>query len=117
MDEHHTPIAFSDGKPVIDGDVLWCLNFRADRGREISQAFSDNDFRGFERTQLDIFYLATFKYYPAFTGHFLLNELDIPDTLPEIIAQNGKTQLHISETDKFIHVTKFFAGLHSEPYV
>jgi len=116
MDEHHTPIAFADGKPVVDGDVLWCLNFRADRGREISQVFSDDNFSGFERVKLDIFYLATFKYYPTFTGHFLLDELDIHDTLPEVISKNGKTQLHISETDKFIHVTKFFAGLHSEPY-
>jgi len=116
MDEHHTPIAFSDGKPVVDGDVLWCLNFRADRGREISQVFADADFTGFPRTKLDIFYLATFKYYPTFTGHFLLGELDIHDTLPEVLAKHGKTQLHTSETDKFIHVTKFFAGLHSEPY-
>lgn len=116
MDEHHTPVAFSDGKAVSDGDVLWCLNFRADRGREMSQMFSDSDFTGFLREKLDIFYLATFKYYPTFTGHFLLDELDIRDTLPEVIAKNGKTQLHISETDKFIHVTKFFAGLNSEPY-
>jgi 2,3-bisphosphoglycerate-independent phosphoglycerate mutase len=116
MDEHHTPIAFSDGEPVTDGDVLWCLNFRADRGREMSQMFSDADFDGFPRTKLDIFYLATFKYYPTFTGHFLLGELDIHDTLPEVLAKNNKTQLHTSETDKFIHVTKFFAGLHSEPY-
>lgn len=117
MDEHHTPIAFSDGAPVVDGDVLWCLNFRADRGRQMSQMFSDADFTGFARTKLDIFYLATFKYYPTFTGHFILDELDIRDTLPEVIAKSGKTQLHISETDKFIHVTKFFAGLNSEPYV
>jgi len=117
MDEHHTPIAFSDGLPVVDGDVLWCLNFRADRGRQISQMFSDVDFLGFSREKLAIFYLATFKYYPTFTGHFLLDELDIRDTLPEVIARSGKTQLHISETDKFIHVTKFFAGLNSEPYV
>lgn len=116
MDEHHTPVAFSDGKPVENGDVLWCLNFRADRGRQLSQIFTDADFTGFARPKLDIFYLATFNYYPTFTGHFILDELDIRDTLPEVIAKNGKTQLHISETDKFIHVTKFFAGLHSEPY-
>lgn len=116
MDEHHTPIAFSDGLPVIDGDVLWCLNFRADRGRQISQMFSDSDFIWFSREKLDILYVATFKYYPTFTGRFFLDELDISDTLPEVLAKNGKTQLHISETDKFIHVTKFFAGLNSDPF-
>lgn len=117
MDEYHEPIAFSDGASVTDGDVLWCLNFRADRGREMSQMFSDDDFTGFDRgAKKDIFYLATFKYYPTFTGHFLLGEVSIENTLPEVIASAGKTQLHMSETDKFIHVTKFFAWLRSEPF-
>ncbi len=42
--------------------------------------------------------------------------MDIRDTLPEVISKAQKSQLHISETDKFIHVTKFFAGLRSEPF-
>jgi 2,3-bisphosphoglycerate-independent phosphoglycerate mutase len=116
MDEHQEPIAFSDGKPVTDGDIVWCLNFRADRGRMITQAFSEESFTGFVRNKLDIFYLATFRYYPEYQEHFLLDELDIRDTLPEVLSHAGKTQLHISETDKFIHVTKFFAGLRSEPF-
>ena len=116
MDEHQEPIAFADGKGIGDGDAVWCLNFRADRGRMITQAFSEDDFTGFPRTKLDIFYLATFRYYPEYQGNFLLDELDIRDTLPEVISKTGKTQLHISETDKFIHVTKFLAGLRSEPF-
>ena len=44
MDEHQEPIAFSDGQPIIDSDAVWCLNFRADRGRMISQAFTEDDF-------------------------------------------------------------------------
>lgn len=116
MDEHEEPIAFSDGKPVADGDALWCLNFRADRGRMLTQAFVEDDFSGFARRKIDLFYLATFRYYPQYQGHFLLDELDICDTLPEVISKTGKTQLHISETDKYIHVTKFLAGLRSEPF-
>ena len=116
MDEHHEPIAFSDGMWITDGDAVWCLNFRADRCREITQAFTQDGFSWFNRTKLDIFYLATFRYYPEYTSHFLLDELDIEDTLPEAISKAGKTQLHVSETDKFIHVTKFFAGLRSEPF-
>lgn len=116
MDEHQEPIAFADGKGIEDGDAVWCLNFRADRGRMITQAFTEDDFTGFSRTKLDIFYLATFRYYPEYHGDFLLDELDIRDTLPEVISKAGKTQLHISETDKFIHVTKFLAGLRSEPF-
>lgn len=68
------------------------------------------------RKKLNIFYLATFRYYPGYQGNFLLDEFDIRDTLPEVISKAGKTQLHISETDKFIHVTKFLAGLRSEPF-
>lgn len=109
MDEYHDPIAFSDGRGIEDGDAVWCFNFRADRGRMITQAFAEEDFNGFPRDRLDIFYLATFRYYPEFQGNFLLDELDIRDTLPEVISKAGKTQLHISETDKFIHVTKFLA--------
>lgn len=116
MDEHQEPVAFSDGKAVVDGDALWCLNFRADRGRMLTQAFVEDDFVGFSRSKLDIFYLATFRYYPEYREHFLLDELDIQDTLPEVISKAGKSQLHISETDKFIHVTKFLAGLRSEPF-
>lgn len=116
MDEHQEPIAFADAKGIEDGDVVWCLNFRADRGRMMTQAFTEDNFIGFPRTKLDIFYLATFRYYPEYQGNFLLDELDIRDTLPEVISKAGKTQLHISETDKFIHVTKFLAGLRSEPF-
>lgn len=116
MDEHHEPIAFSDAKGIENGDAVWCLNFRADRGRMMTQAFTGDTFTGFVRTKLDIFYLATFRYYPEYQGNFLLDELDIRDTLPEVISKAGKTQLHISETDKFIHVTKFLAGLRSEPF-
>lgn len=116
MDEHHEPIAFSDAKGIENGDTVWCLNFRADRGRMITQAFTEDTFTGFARTKLDIFYLATFRYYPEYQENFLLDELDIRDTLPEVISKAGKTQLHISETDKFIHVTKFLAGLRSEPF-
>jgi 2,3-bisphosphoglycerate-independent phosphoglycerate mutase len=116
MDEHQEPIAFADGKEIGDGDAVWCLNFRADRGRMMTQAFTEDNFTGFSRNKLDIFYLATFRYYPEYQGNFLLDELDIRDTLPEVISKAGKTQLHISETDKFIHVTKFLAGLRSEPF-
>jgi 2,3-bisphosphoglycerate-independent phosphoglycerate mutase len=116
IDEHHEPIAFSDGRWITDGDAVWCLNFRADRCREITQVFSEEDFTGFSRKKLDVFYMATCRYYPAYQGHFLLDELDIRDTLPEVLSKAGKTQLHISETDKFIHVTKFLAGLRSEPF-
>ena len=109
MDEHQEPIAFPNGKGIEYGDAVWCLNFRADRGRMMTQAFAEEDFNGFPRDRLDIFYLATFRYYPEFQEHFLLDELDIRDTLPEVISKAGKTQLHISETDKYIHVTKFLA--------
>jgi len=44
MDEYHEPIAFSDGVSITDGDAVWCLNFRADRGREITQAFVEEEF-------------------------------------------------------------------------
>lgn len=44
MDEYHDPISFSDGRGIEDGDAVWCLNFRADRGRMITQAFTEEGF-------------------------------------------------------------------------
>ena len=104
------------GKPVAlveEGDSVIFFNFRPDRAREITRAFTDPDFNGFERktgylapvyvcfTQYD----ATFKHVSvAFPPQSLKN------TLGEYLASLGKKQLRIAETEKYAHVTFFFNG-------
>jgi 2,3-bisphosphoglycerate-independent phosphoglycerate mutase len=56
-------------------------------------------------------YLATMtKYYKEYEGNVFVKEFDIKNTLGEVIANNEKKQLHVAETEKFAHVTKFFNG-------
>jgi len=103
------------GQPVAtvqDGDALICANFRPDRAREITRCFVDDSFDGFER-----------KVRPALSDFVMLTEYaaDIPapvafppqairNDLGEYLSGLGKTQLRISETEKYAHVTFFFNG-------
>ncbi len=97
--------------PMQDGDALIFMNFRADRAREITRAFVDSDFTGFARTATPALnfvmlteYAADIKTACAYPPTALVN------TLGEWLAKQGKTQLRISETEKYAHVTFFFNG-------
>lgn len=102
------------GEPVAieDGDVLFFANFRADRARQISKAFTEADFAGFERKaqpKLSAFvsltqYAADIDCQVAFPPEALRN------VLGEWLANHDRTQLRISETEKYAHVTFFFSG-------
>ncbi len=104
--------------PIEDGDVLFFANFRSDRARQISRAFLDNDFDGFERTKTPALsgfvsltqYAADIKSQVAFPPEGLNN------VLGEWLADHQRTQLRISETEKYAHVTFFFSGGREENY-
>lgn len=113
-------IAASGDTPALigDGDAVVFMNFRADRAREITRAFVDEDFSGFER-----------KVWPRLAGFVTLTEYaasikapaayapgTLKNTLGEYLANLGKTQLRIAETEKYAHVTFFFSGGREEPY-
>ncbi|MGL5976411.1 MAG: 2,3-bisphosphoglycerate-independent phosphoglycerate mutase, partial [Aeromonas sobria] len=100
-----------EAAPMEDGDALIFMNFRADRAREITRAFVDADFTGFARAvepKLNFVmlteYAADIKTACAYPPTALVN------TLGEWLAKQGKTQLRISETEKYAHVTFFFNG-------
>jgi 2,3-bisphosphoglycerate-independent phosphoglycerate mutase len=107
-------------KPVViaDGDAVVFMNFRADRAREITRAFVDDDFSGFQRQRRPKLagfvmlteYAASIKTPAAYLPEKLTN------TLGEYLAGLGKTQLRIAETEKYAHVTFFFSGGREEPY-
>ncbi|MBF0428689.1 MAG: 2,3-bisphosphoglycerate-independent phosphoglycerate mutase [Magnetococcales bacterium] len=116
-DEFVQPTLITDpqgiGTTLADGDVVWMMNFRADRVREISHALLDSDFTGFTRAAR-----------PALAGYLTLTEYDptLPEvlvafppqtpvnTLGEILAHHGLQQLRAAETEKYAHVTYFFNG-------
>ncbi|HNJ86070.1 MAG TPA: 2,3-bisphosphoglycerate-independent phosphoglycerate mutase, partial [Agitococcus sp.] len=97
---------------INDGDAIVFMNFRADRAREISKAFVDTDFTGFERRvrpQLAEFVMLT-QYSASIKAPVAYKPEDLNNTLGEYLANLGKTQLRIAETEKYAHVTFFFSG-------
>ena len=118
-DEFMPPLIFSypNEQRVRDGDSVLFFNFRADRARQLSQAFLVKDFDGFDRevwpqvhfvtlTQYDVTYSSAFIFEPAELAHIL----------GEVVSAAGKSQLRIAETEKYAHVTYFFNGGIERPF-
>lgn len=101
-----------------DGDALIFMNFRADRAREITRAFVSTDFDGFARKKtikLGEFVMLT-QYAADITASCAYPPASLANTFGEWMAKNDKTQLRISETEKYAHVTFFFNGGVEEPF-
>jgi len=114
-DEFIKPIIFSEkGSPVAkiaEGDVVICFNFRTDRGRQITQALTQIDFPENEMSKLDLHYVTMTSYDESFEGINVVFEKDnLKNTLGEVLAKKGKSQIRIAETEKYPHVTFFFSG-------
>lgn len=101
----------ADTQRVRDGDVILFFNFRADRAREISDAFLKEDFNGFDRTVMPktLYYTLT-EYDATYTCPAVFPSDDLKQVLGEVVAAAGKTQMRIAETEKYPHVTYFFNG-------
>ncbi|WP_194207561.1 2,3-bisphosphoglycerate-independent phosphoglycerate mutase [Superficieibacter sp. 1612_C1] len=101
-----------------DGDALIFMNFRADRAREITRAFVNTDFDGFARKKeikLGDFVMLT-EYAADIKTAVAYPPSSLENTYGEWMAKNDKTQLRISETEKYAHVTFFFNGGVEEPF-
>ncbi|WP_312670466.1 2,3-bisphosphoglycerate-independent phosphoglycerate mutase [Pseudescherichia sp.] len=101
-----------------DGDALIFMNFRADRAREITRAFVNADFDGFARkkaVKLGEFVMLT-QYAADINASCAYPPASLANTFGEWMAKNDKTQLRISETEKYAHVTFFFNGGVEEPF-
>lgn len=115
-DEFVEPFACHN-EGIADGDAVVFFNFRPDRARQMTRAFTDAGFDGFEKVaapKLSHFVTMT-EYDPTFDV-----EVAFPKTFPEnvladVIAANGLKQLHTAETEKYAHVTFFMNGGIEEP--
>ncbi len=97
---------------VADGDVILFMNFRPDRARQLTQAFVDTTFDGFERhtiPQLGQF-VTTTEYEQSLNVVCAFPPAALTNSLGEYLSSLGKTQLRIAETEKYAHVTFFFNG-------
>lgn len=102
--------------PVEDGDSLVFFNFRPDRARQLTTAFVSDDFTGFVRPKkLDVYFATMTRYEDDLPAHVVYDKETIPNTLGEVLAKAGKTQLRIAETEKYAHVTYFFNGGEETP--
>lgn len=111
-DEFVKPTRIGDAAPIQDGDSVIFMNFRADRARELSHAFVSADFAGFRqprRPKLTAFVSLT-EYAKDIRSQIAFPAEELNNVLGEWLAKKGYTQLRISETEKYAHVTFFFSG-------
>ncbi|MFT5710786.1 MAG: 2,3-bisphosphoglycerate-independent phosphoglycerate mutase [Halioglobus sp.] len=103
---------------ISDNDAVLFMNFRADRARQLTHAFVDEEFSQFEREvtpQLADFVMTT-QYAQDIQASCAFPPKSLKNVLGDYLAQLGKTQLRIAETEKYAHVTFFFSGGREEHF-
>lgn len=111
-DEFTSPTWVKHSRVIQDGDAVIMMNFRADRARQLTRAFTDNDFTGFTRRlhpQLSECLTLT-QYADDMNATVVFPPAPLHNTLGAYLASLGKRQLRIAETEKYAHVTFFFNG-------
>lgn len=111
-DEFFEPVRLQDFKPIKDGDSVIYFNFRTDRSRELTEAFTQEGFSEFKVKKYANLNFTTFTEYDQnFKNvNVAFPPQKITNNLSSIISKNGLKQFHISETTKYAHVTFFFNG-------
>ncbi|SFH90134.1 2,3-bisphosphoglycerate-independent phosphoglycerate mutase [Halpernia frigidisoli] len=104
--DNHLPVA-----KIENDDVVFCFNFRTDRGREISEVLCQKDFPDYHMQKLNLYYVTMTNYDKEFENvQVVFDEKVLTETLGEVLEKNGKTQIRVAETEKYPHVTFFFSG-------
>ena len=118
-DEFMPPLifAYANEQRVRDGDAVLFFNFRADRARQLSQAFLLKDFDGFDRgVWPQVSFVSFTQYDVRYRSPFIFGPEAIKNILGEVVSAAGKKQLRIAETEKYAHVTYFFNGGIEKPF-
>ena len=121
-DEFIKPIVHTDknGNPVTtikEDDVIIFFNFRTDRGRQLTEVLSQNDFHEFGMHKLNLHYVTLTNYDENFKGiNVVFNKENLTETLGEVLEKHNKKQIRVAETEKYPHVTFFFSGGQEEPF-
>ncbi|MBT1706786.1 2,3-bisphosphoglycerate-independent phosphoglycerate mutase [Fulvivirgaceae bacterium PWU5] len=96
---------------IQQDDVVICFNFRTDRGRQITQALTQQDFPEQDMKALRLDYITLTNYDDSFKGVKVIFDKDnLEKTLGEVVSLAGKKQIRMAETEKYPHVTFFFSG-------
>ncbi|HND97865.1 MAG TPA: 2,3-bisphosphoglycerate-independent phosphoglycerate mutase [Plasticicumulans sp.] len=117
-DEFVAPTVIGAPVTVADGDAVVFMNFRADRARELTRAFVEPDFSGFARARTPALagFVCLTQYQKSIPAPVAYAPEDLSNVLGDWLAQHGRTQLRIAETEKYAHVTFFFSGGREPPY-
>lgn len=115
-------ITKEDGKPVAtiqDNDAVIFYNFRPDRAIQISNTFTNADFRSFDRGPKhpkNLFFVCLTHFSETVDGYVAFKPSNLDNTIGEVLSQNGLKQLRIAETEKYPHVTFFMSGGREEKF-
>lgn len=115
FDEFIQPTAFADYDGMNEGDSVIMVNFRSDRARQITTALGDSSFSEFDRKLTHLHVATMTQYSKDFSYPVLFPKESVTNTLAEVVADAGLTQLHTAETEKYAHVTFFLNGGVEEP--
>ncbi len=108
-DEFIVPASFTIWKRLNDWDSVFFLNFRSDRAKQLTKVFIDENLLEFDRKEFkNLFFVTMTKYYKEYSWRYFIEDEKIEKCLGEVLQSNNLSQLHIAETEKFAHVTKFF---------
>jgi 2,3-bisphosphoglycerate-independent phosphoglycerate mutase len=120
-DEFIEPIvATINNEPIAKiekDDVVIFFNFRTDRGRQLTEVLTQENFEDFGMHKIPLYFVTLTNYDASFKGiHSIYNKENIKDTLGEVLERNNKKQIRIAETEKYPHVTFFFNGGREKPF-
>ncbi len=112
VDSNEKPLA-----TIQEDDVVIFFNFRTDRGRELTEALSQQDFHEQNMHKLNLYYVTLTNYDETYKNvKVVYNKDNITETLGEVLEKANKKQIRIAETEKYPHVTFFFSGGREEPF-
>lgn len=107
-------VVVENGVPVAtikEDDAVVCFNFRTDRCREITKALTQMDFPEQEMKKLRLHFTTMTEYDATYENvHVIFRNDNLDHTLGKVLADHGKKQIRIAETEKYPHVTFFFSG-------
>lgn len=101
---------------IKDKDSVIFFNYRLDRARQLTHAFTDKKFDKFKREKRDVLYVACTNYYDKMNAEIAFPPISNKNLFGEVISKKGLHQLRIAETEKYAHVTFFFNGQDETPF-
>ncbi len=122
FDEEFNPTVITENEqpvaPIQDNDAVIFFNFRADRARQLSQAFVEDNFDGFKRRAKlnNIFFVSMTEYKKDLPAEIAFTRERIREPLAKVISEADLKQLHVAETEKYAHVTFFINGLREQNF-